>query len=135
MKRKALLSAIEMPILLLIFASGIVYFGLVIEPGESYSSSVLGDSIVDVVVENNTFRSLIFDEDLSQVALTQDWSFFESFLNQSIGSYEVIVGNLSVTKTIYTCEELSSKYFSERFIYAKNESFQEMRFLRLGVCS
>lgn len=130
---KSQISIIELPLLLLMFSGFLFFYGGLFEPEEiDYKLEV--DSFLDSIIYNGDFRSLFLDEDLSVIVISDDWSNFEDLLNDSFLNYEIILSNLTIEKTIYSCDATHWKYMTERIISIENNENFEFRLIRLGVC-
>jgi hypothetical protein len=133
MNKKSQLSVIELPILLILFSTFVIYFGTVEQSqGISYDNEY--GSLLDLVIENQTYRDIIYDENLSQSSITATWTPIGNLLNNKTYSYELIVGNATSNKNIYSCNATYEKFYLERVLLYKNSTTQEFRFIRLGVC-
>ncbi len=125
-------SVIEMTFVFLLFLFAVTFFVSKSNIAQvDYKYNV--ESFLDSIYYSEDYRDLFFDEDLSNIAITQDWSTFNDFVNNSFNNYEFVLSNNSVSKNIITCDG-DYKYYSQRVISIKDNSNFEFRKIKLGVC-
>lgn len=131
---KTQVSVFEIILVIFLFFSSITYYGFYNYNYNSQVHKVQIESFLDGIAYGDNFRVLIMSEDLSQNTITGNWTNFTILLNNSFTSYELIISNKTVSKTIVSCNETSGKYYIERFIALKDNSYYEFRKIKLGVC-
>lgn len=125
-------SVIELSFVFLLFIFSISFFSAKSNvENVDYGYSV--ESFLDSIYYSEDFRSLMLDEDLSNGAITEDWSSFEEIVGRNFNSYSIAISNLSISKNIATCTG-DFKYVSERLISIENNDNFEFRMISLGVC-
>lgn len=133
MKKKAILSAIEIPIMILLLSIGLSYFIAIETPSpQDYKFRI--SSLVDALIMEENYRNIIMLENLSSSSITEDWTNIAQLINKSFLNYEIILSNNSVEKEIFICNASYSKFFDEKIISIKNNTLFEFRKIRLGVC-
>jgi hypothetical protein len=130
--KKAVITVIEMSLLILLFSSAIVY--LVSNPSFQYTNYESVDSVLDAILESNNYSEIFILEDLTSIPLTQDWTSIKLLLNSSFNEYEIIVSNMSDSKKIISCNPKYSKTISQRIVPIYNNTVYEFRIISLGVC-
>lgn len=131
---KSQVSAFEMTLGIILLFSTVMYFGYYFGEQNIGVHKTQVESFLDTIYYGEEFRNILMDEDLSQVNLTQNWANVSTLLNNSFRSYEVLVSNETVSKTIYSCNGTSGKEYSEKIITIKDNNNYEFRKLTLGVC-
>lgn len=131
---KSQISIIELPFVFLFFSVfiGYIYFNPV---DISYNSQESLDSFIDSIYYSENFRDLIFSEDLSNSAVTEDWSNLQIDLDSAFSNYELLIANKTVSKTIFSCNSSYEEVFTQRILSIQNSSVFEFRKITLGVCS
>jgi len=134
LKKKSQISAFEMTMATILLFSSIMYFGYYIDEKNIGFHKTQIDSFLDTMYYSEDFRNIMMNEDLSQEALTEDWTNVSLLLNTSFRSYEILISNETLTKTIYSCTEVSGKEYSEKIIAILDNDYYEFRKITLGVC-
>ena len=134
LNKKTQISAFEMTLATILLFSSIMYFGYYIDEKNIGIHKTQIDSFLDTIYYNEDFRIIIMSEDLSQASLTQNWTTFSTLLNTSFKRYEILISNETVTKTIYSCTEISGKEYTEKIISILDNDNYEFRRITLGVC-
>ena len=130
--KRAQISVVEGILMILLFV--FFFSSLTLYSQTTYTgSSVNLDSLLDSIYYSENYRDIIMNEDLSSEELSQDWSEIESVLNNSVGSYELILLNKTTNKKITECQASYGKNFEER-IFGSSQDEYEFRKLRIGVC-
>ena len=131
--KNALISIFEIVFILTLFSGAIIYFTTSHNLEEKDYKFTIETSLDRIYYDVNN-RGILFDEDLSQTSLTQNWTNISTFLNSTFLNYELILSNKTVDKIIFNCSSLNEKYFSEKVISIKNNTVFEFRKIKLGVC-
>ena len=129
---KGQITVVEAAFIFMLMVGAIGYFvAKPLNSSLSYQKNI--DSLADAIYYSENFRILFMDEDLSILSKSGDWSSFENFLNSSVFEYDLLIGNFTYNKTIYSCEG-DFKEFAERVISIRDNDYVDFRYFRLGVC-
>lgn len=132
-EKKSQITVIEISFVLLLFIFVIGYFSLDFKSSQNdYVYNI--DSFLDALDYSNEYRINIMQEDLTNIAITEDWSNLEILLNNSFNYYEFIILNSSHSKVIFSCNATINKYFTERIVAIEDNDNYNFRRIRLGVC-
>lgn len=133
LKKKALFSVIEIPMLIVLFVSAFVYFGTVDQSNDiNYKYSI--DSVLDSIYYSESYRNLIMDENLTSPSVEEDWTNVSDVLSEVFLNYELILFDDVDEKLIFSCSSKFNKYYTERVISIKDNDNFGFRKVRLGVC-
>ena len=135
---KAQITVVEIPLLFLLLSGALIYFNYNNNNDNSFNHvedySLTINSFLNSIYYSNNFRKTIMLEDLSNNALTQNWTNISFYLNKSFLNYELVISNKTVTKNIFSCNATYNNYYSENIITIYNNSKYEFRKIKLGVC-
>lgn len=92
------------------------------------------DSMLNSIYYSENFRSQILNENISEEALSQDWSLLNNTLKKAYSSYEFVIKNSTVSKKIFECDPTYSKIYSSKIIAIENNDNFKFREIILGVC-
>ena len=130
--KKAIITVIEMSLLVLMFVSVSYYMTSNPVFDHPYQESV--DSMLDAIYQSGDFSQMVLSENLSAFFPSQDWTSISRILNESYNDYELIISNTTYSKKIYICQARYSKINSQRIITISNNTQFEFRKVTLGVC-
>ena len=130
----AQITVIEFSLLALIFSGVFIY--LTVEPqkiSNSYFSYNL-ETYLSTISKTDNFRKNVVLEDLSNLSITQNWTQTLNEINTTLNSFELIISNNSVSKSIIQCTSNNGKFFKSTFISSYNLTTFETKTVTLGVC-
>lgn len=131
--RRSQISVVEITLVLVMFASFIVYFGVLKQPVTT-DHQIEIDSMADALYASEEFRERIISEELDIRLATENWSNISTILNSTFAEYELVVGNLTDEKKIEDCTGVYYKAYAERIITIKDNDNYDFRKFRIGVC-
>jgi hypothetical protein len=134
-KKIAQITVIEFSLLALLFSGIFIYIS--VEPQKTSNSfySYNLETYLTSISKIQLVREVIVLENLSNSTITQDWTFILSAMNISFNSFELIVSNNTVSKTIVSCTSTNGKFFKSVFISSYNITEFEPKTVTLGVCN
>lgn len=131
--RKSQISVIELPFMFLLLGFILFYFYSSIDFNET-SHKLEIESFLDSIYYSENFRTQIFQEDLSSLIVTSNWSNFSQIASSSFLNYELIISNNTVSKKIFSCNSTYNKYYAENILSIENNNNFEFRKIMFGVC-
>lgn len=131
--RKSQISVIELPFMFLLLGFILFYFYSSIDFNET-SHKLEIESFLDSIYYSENFRTQIFQEDLSSLIVTSNWSNFSQIASISFLNYELIISNNTVSKKIFSCNSTYNKYYVENILSIENNNNFEFRKIMFGVC-
>lgn len=136
MKRKlrSQVSVFEIAFGLTLFFSFILYFGFYSVEKEIGIHKTQVDTFIDSIYYSEEFRTIFTSEDLSSSSITQNWTNFSTYANDSFLTYSLVLSNETTNKIIYSCNESSGKEITEKIIAIKDNDYYEFRKITFGVC-
>ena len=134
--RKSQFSIVETIFVILLFLSVIGTYTLYNNNYNSKDYSISLESAIDSIYYSLDYRELFINENIEISAITEDWSFLNNTLSNMFNKYELILLDESqtISKTIFSCEEVNGKMYTERIISINSGNQFNFRIVRLGVC-
>jgi len=131
--KKSLISVFEIGFLFFLFTGTLIYINLVPQPtNQDYKFTI--ESSLNSIYYNQNNRMVFMNEDLSTTTVNGDFSNISNYLDSIFLNYELIISNNSVSKTIFSCNSTSEKFYGEKIISIRDNTIFEFRKIRLGVC-
>ena len=129
----AQVSVFETGFILLLLFSSFIYFSLP-QDSEENSYTFRGNSFIDVLSKNSSFRNNVLLENISNSSQTQNWSSINSLISKEFGSYSLLVKTNDSQKEIFSCTETLNKEVFERVITINSLNSYQFRTVVFGVC-
>jgi len=115
---------------------GLLTFNIVASQNQVSNNYLEINSFFNSLTKNNQFRLLVETENLSNKSLTNNWNNILTLIKGHFNNFKLIVSNLTTTKIIQNfTENCNNIVYTEKIINIYNNTIQNFRIVKFGVCS